>query len=332
LSGRETLVLGRHDVAALLTLDDCIAAVEGAFRLHAEGHSLRPAVASVASEDGAFHVKAAGLRSGSRSYFAAKVNGNFPGNPERARLPAIQGLIVLSDASDGRPLAVMDSIEITILRTGAATAVAAKFLARRNASVATVWGCGRQGRVQLQSLARVRPVTRAYAFDADRAKARAYAREMGDVLSIPVEAVSDPVPALRSSDLVVTCTPSRDPFLRAHHITPGTFVAAVGADSQDKQELDPRLLASSTVVVDVLEACAEIGELHHALASGLLRREDVHGELADVVSGRKPGRSREDETIVFDSTGTALEDVAAAALVYEKALASGRGLALDLGA
>jgi ornithine cyclodeaminase/alanine dehydrogenase-like protein (mu-crystallin family) len=124
----------------------------------------------------------------------------------------------------------------------------------------------------------------------------------------------------------VTCTPARRAFLSRADVRAGTFVAAVGADSQGKQELEPALVASATLVVDLLEQCAEIGELQHALAAGLMKRTDVHAELADVVAGRRPGRTRADEITVFDSTGTALQDVAAAVVVYEKARATGRGL------
>src|SRR5262245_2494919 len=132
----ETLLLARTDVSALLTLDECIAAVENAFRQRGLGNTVAPQVLGMPSVDGGFHIKAALLHS-SPSYFVAKVNGNFFHNKERFALPNIQGLIVLCDAHNGYPLAVMDSIEITILRTGAATAVAAKYLARPNSAVVT---------------------------------------------------------------------------------------------------------------------------------------------------------------------------------------------------
>jgi ornithine cyclodeaminase/alanine dehydrogenase-like protein (mu-crystallin family) len=327
-----TLALTRRDVAALLDLDACIGAVERAFRLHEEGRTLAPAVASVASRDGGFHVKAAGLAGAAgRRYFAAKVNGNFPGNPGRHGLPTIQGVLVLADADDGRPLAVMDSIEITLQRTGAATAVAAKHLARPESSVVMVYGCGEQGRVQLRALSRVLRLQRAHAFDVNPAHAQAFAREMSAELRLPVEAVAEPSLPSSASDVVLTCTTARRSFLRREHVAPGAFVAAVGADNPDKQELDPGLLAASTVVVDVLESCAELGELHHALEAGLMTRAGVHATLAEVVAGRKPARRSPQEVIVFDSTGTALQDVAAAALVYERASEAGRGLLLELG-
>jgi len=326
----QTLILTRRDVQALPGLDECIAAVESAFRLHAEGKSLAPGVLAVKARDGGFHIKAAGLELG-RRYFAAKTNANFSSNPSRHGLPAIQGVIVLSDADDGRPLAVMDSIEVTIRRTAAATAAAAKWLARQDSASVTICGCGSQGREQLRALARVLLLSRAHAYDADEAVARAYARELSAELGIEIAPTRDLPAALRDSDVCVTCTPSRSAFLKREHVRPGTFVAAVGADSPDKQELEPRLLAEAVLVVDMLEQCASIGELHHALDAGVLTREAVHAELADVLTGRRPGRQSDQQITIFDSTGTALQDVAAAAVVYEKAVANGQGVRLSLG-
>ena len=326
----ETRVLTRADVQALLGLDECIAAVESAFRLHAEGRSLAPGVLAVYAREGGFHIKAAGLEL-ERLYFAAKSNANFPENPARHGLPAIQGVVVLCDAADGRLLAVMDSIEVTIRRTAAATAVAAKRLARPDSETVTVCGCGTQGCAQLRALARVLPLRRAYAYDRDAAAARACAADLSAELGIDVTAVADHVDAVRGSDVCVTCTPSRQAFLLRDHVRPGTFVAAVGADSPDKQELDPALLAAAVVVPDVLEQCASIGELHHALDAGAVTREDIHAELADVVTGRNPGRRSRDEITIFDSTGTAIEDVAAAVVVYEKAVAAGMGRGVTFG-
>jgi ornithine cyclodeaminase/alanine dehydrogenase-like protein (mu-crystallin family) len=327
----ETIVLTRRDVERLLGWDECIAAVEGAFRLHAEGRSLAPGVLSVRAPDGGFHIKAAGLPLG-RLYFAAKTNANFSENPRRHGRPAIQGVIVLCDATDGRPLAIMDSIEVTLRRTAAATAVAARHLARPTARTATICGCGIQGRAQLRALCRVRPVQRVFAHDVDPAAARAYAQDMSSDLHIEVVPAESLERALAQSEICVTCTPSRQAFLHREHVRPGTFVAAVGADASDKQELDPRLMAAGVVVTDVLEQCAAIGDLHHALAAGTMARDDVHAELADVVAGRKAGRCGDDEITIFDSTGTALQDVAAAAIVYERAVSAGVGLGVTLGA
>jgi alanine dehydrogenase len=323
------LVLSRSDVVELLTLHDCIDAVQEAFRLHAEGRVLGPGVLGVHADGGGFHIKAAGL-AGERRYFAAKINGNFPDNPRRAGLPTIQGTVVLADAATGRPLAVMDSGSVTALRTGAATAVAARLLARRDARTATVAGCGVQGELQLAAIAAVLPLTSVRLFDTDPARAEALAGRSAAALSIRVEATRDLAAAIRGSDVCVTCTPARRAFVSRAEVAPGTFIAAVGADNQGKQELDPALVASATLVVDVLEQCAEIGELQHALAAGLMTRAQVHAELADVVAGRRPGRTRDDEIVIFDSSGTAIQDVAAAVTVYERACATGRGVQVKL--
>jgi alanine dehydrogenase len=324
----ETLLLSRSDVAALLNLRECIDAVEQAFKAHAEGRAMPPGVSGMPAREGSFHIKAAGLEL-SRPYFAAKVNGNFFRNRERFDMPNIQGVIVLCDAENGAPLAVLDSIEITILRTGAATGVAAKYLARAEAATATICGCGNQGRVSLRALAQVRQLTQIYAFDADHEQAARYAREMSNELQLVVTAVRELPEAVGQSDIIVTCTPSAQPFLFQSQVMPGTFIAAVGADNEAKQELDPHLLAAGKVVVDSLEQCAVIGDLKLALQRGMMTRADVHAELGEVIGGRKPGRASAEEIIVFDSTGTALQDVAAAAIVYERAIKSGRGLRLN---
>jgi ornithine cyclodeaminase/alanine dehydrogenase len=181
----------------------------------------------------------------------------------------------------------------------------------------------------LRALARVLPVEQVFAYDADEAQARRFADELAEELGVAVEAVRELGNAVGRSDVCVTCTPSKQPFLKGDFVTPGTFVAAVGADSPEKQELDPSLLRDSKVVVDILDQCAVIGELHHALDAGLVTKEAVHAELGEVVAGVKCGRTSPEEVIIFDSTGMALQDVVAAAAVYEKALASGRGTLIN---
>jgi len=322
------LVLSRSDVYAALTLPDCIAAVEGAFRFHAEGKTLGPGVLGIRATDGGFHIKAAGLV-GERSYFAAKTNANFPKNPERFGMPTIQGTVVLADAVNGIPLAVMDSGSIAAIRTGAATGVAAKYLARKDARIATVVGCGVQGETQLAAIASVLSLERVRLVDADAGRAKALL-ERAAALGLRGEVVSDVRAAVRGSDVIVTCTPSRHAFVMRDDVAPGTFIAAVGADSQGKQEIEPALVASATLVVDVIDQCAEIGELQHALAAGLLTREQVHAQLGDVIAGLRPGRTRADEITMFDSSGTALQDVAAAIAVYERARVLGRGTDIKL--
>lgn len=324
-----TLMVSRAEVARLVSLPECITAVEEAFRRHAAGGTLSAAVLSVKVTDGVFHVKAAGL-AGTPGWFAAKVNANHPSNPARHERPTIQGLVVLCETSTGYPVAVLDSTEITALRTAAASAVAARHLSRPDAEVLAVIGCGRQGRMHARAMKEARPsLRRVLAIDADGGRAAEFAAEVGRE-GLAVEVMGDARSAARRADVVVTCTPSRRPLLGPGDLAPGAFLAAVGADSPDKQEVDPALLARARVVVDVLEQCAVMGDLHHALHAGTMARSDVQAELADVVSGRRQGRASAHDVVIFDSTGTALEDVAAAVLAYEKAVATGAGVRLDL--
>ena len=327
----EILFLTAAEVRHLLTMDECIAAVECAFRLYGQGAAVPPGVLSMHTADGGFHVKAGMLDLG-RTYFGAKVNGNFPENATRFGLPTIQGVIVLCDAEKGCPLAIMDSRDITSLRTGAATAVAAKHLARRDSRTVTICGCGTQGRVQIKALSRVFRVETVFAYDKNHEQAFEFASEVEEQLSIPAQSVADLGHAVSQSDICVTCTPSRQAYLRAEEVSPGTFIAAVGADNPEKQEIHPTVMARSKIVADLLEQCAVMGDLHHALDARLLTKADVHAELGEVVAGKKVGRESDEEIIVFDSTGMALQDVAAAARVYEKAQQLGLGMRLSFAA
>lgn len=324
-----TLLLKRADVAELLSLDECIAAVEAAFKLYAQGRISPPGILGIHARAGGFHIKAGLMDFGHCNYFVAKTNANFPQNMKRFGLPLIQGTIVLCDADNGYPLALMDSIEISIVRTGAATAVAAKYLSRANSKVATVCGCGNQGRISLRAIMKVRPLEQVYAFDNDYGQTERFANELSDELQIEVRAGDDLGKAVRQSDICVTCTPSKQFFLKREYVSPGTFIAAVGADNEEKQELDPALMVSNKIVADLLEQSATIGDLHHALEKGFVTRGDVHAELGEVIAGSKAGRTSEEEIIIFDSTGTALQDVAAAVIVYEKAVGVGGGLIMN---
>ena len=325
-----TLLLTRRDVAALFTIEECTSAVERVFKMYGEGETLPPGLLGVHAQDGGFHIKA-GILKLDKSYFAAKVNANFPQNSTRFGLPLIQGVIVLCDAENGYPLAVMDSIEITIQRTGAATAVAAKYLARPDSQTLTICGCGNQGRVSLRALTNLFRIKTVFAYDQDAAQAQKFARGMSEETGIRVEAVNELKSAIVCSDIIVTCTPAKQFFLKQEWIQPGNFIAAIGADSEDKQELEPTLLSQKRTVVDMVEQAATIGELHHAIEANLMTKNDVHAELGEVVAGRKPGRSSSDEVIVFDSTGMALQDVIVAAAVYEKAIDNGLGKSVDFG-
>ena len=326
----DILFLKRSEIASLLTLPDYIAAMEDAFKMHSLGRAMKPALMHVDADRGEFHVKGGGLKL-DKPYFALKANGGFFGNRSSFGLPNILGLVILFDGDCGRPLAVMDSIDITFMRTGATTAVAAKYLARADSKTVTICGCGTQGRIQLEALLSVFPeLETVYAWDRTFQNAERFMSDMKAKTGVKIVPTSDLKAAARESDIIITCTPAKAYLLEKEDVRPGTFISAVGSDSPLKQELEPALVSGSKLVVDIMEQCAKAGELHHALEAGLMDLSDVHGMLGDILTGKIAGRTSPDEVIIFDTTGSAVQDTAAAVAAYEKALGQKYGTWMNL--
>ena len=324
-------VLTRADVERVLDYGSCIAAVEQVFAMRARGERAPSAVLGVHARDGGFHVKAAAVRIDGRSLFAAKINANFPGNPSKNGLPTIQGMLGLFDAERGVPLALMDSMSVTTIRTAAATAVAAKHLAAPGATTLAIIGCGVQAPAHVHAICAVRPIDKVVAFDTDAGARHAFTHEVRRAHGIAANPVGSVAEAVKGAHIVVTCTPSKTAFLELEMLAPGTFVGAVGTDNEHKSEISPSLMAAAAVVVDDLEQCATIGDLHHAIAAGAMSRESIRATLGEVIVDSARGRRSADEIVVFDSTGVALEDVAAATVALQRAEAQGIGSTIALG-
>lgn len=321
-----TLLLTRAEIASLMAPADYLGAVEMGFRLSEQGLTEAPLPMAIHGlGGGAFHAKGAAML-GQRKLAALKLNANFPGNPARG-LPTIQGIILLCDAETGAVLAIMDSIEITLRRTAATTALAAKYCARSNAAALAVIGCGAQARAQVEALADVLPLKRGLVFDIDAGKAQAFASEFD---ALPFAAAPSLREATLGADVIVTCTTARMPFLGMDDVSPGAFIAAVGADNPEKSEVAPALMGKGAVVADVLAQCLVMGDLRHAVKAGAMTAEQVRAELGDLVVGAKSARASDDEIVIFDSTGTAIQDVASAAIVYERARERGIGTVVSL--
>ena len=318
-------ILSRSEVAALMAPTDYLDAVEAGFQALHEGAAQAPPPWHLEADGGGFHGKGASLRL-DRHYVALKLNGNFPNNPALHGLPTIQGAIFLCDGETGAPLAIMDSIEVTLRRTAAATALAARHLARLESSIVLICGCGDQARPQLEALRGVLSLTRALAWDQDLSRAGKLSVE-----GLEISVATDLADAARTADVIVTCTTATEPFLTEDMVRAGTFIAAVGADAPHKSEIDPGLMAGALVVADSIDQCAVMGDLHHTLAAGMMTAETVHAELAAIVAGTRPGRTSEAEITLFDSTGTAVQDVACAVQIYRRAQTDGAGIKIALG-
>ncbi len=320
------LVLTRSEIRTLMRPADYLGAVERGFRALHAGLAKSPAPMSLEMKGGGFHGKAAALTV-DHPYVAIKWNGNFLMNRKLHDLPTIQGAMLLCDGESGSLLAIMDSAEVTLRRTAAASALAARFLARTASETLLICGCGEQAAAHVEALRSVLPVRKVYAWDVDPQRAKSFV-QLAASDGFDMEVVDD----IRAAVVFVTCTTATRPFLRADRVKPGSFIAAVGADNPQKSEIEPALTAKAMVITDSIDQCAEMGDLHHAVAAGLMAKSDVHAELPEVVAGSKRGRTDEQQIILFDSTGVAVEDVASAVLIYERALASGAGTRLSLAA
>ncbi len=315
-----TLILTRADLRELLNMAEVLEALEQVFRDYTEGKAAMPPKAYVSLDKGDFRAMPA-YASGAVGLKWVNVH---PQNPAQG-LPTVMATLIYSDPDTGYPLAVMDATEITAYRTGAAAALAAKYLARRDSHILGLIGAGRQAHTQLQAHAEVFDLTSVRVYDRSPEAVRRF------ISSFPQHRVEGcTLEQVAASDIVCTLTPAREPVLRRELVRPGTHINAIGADAEGKQELEPLILKEALVVVDDLVQASRAGEINVPLSKGQLTMEDIYGTLGEIILGRKPGRNDAETITVFDSTGLAIEDVAAARLVYEKAKQKGKYLSLDL--
>jgi len=324
----EIVLLSGHDLRQLLNPEVVIAALRETYSALADNRADQGRSIGFMIEGGSIHVKS-GLLPGSHLVFASKVNVNLPDNTKLRRLPTIQGVVVVSDAKDGRPLAVMDSITLTGIRTAATTALAAGYGARNDSKYAAIIGCGAQAKYQFEALRTMFPLEVVRVFDIDVARAQAFASTCSTA-SCPVRPTSSIGLAVADADICVTCTTSNSPVLTDEMDLRGCFVAAVGADNPAKHEIAPGLMRRARILVDDIEACASGGDLNHALREGVLTKNQVQADLAELVAGRKIGRSADEELVIFDSSGSGVQDVAAAWAACREARRIGLGAVFDL--
>jgi len=315
-----TLLLDRHAIKALIRMADVINVVEEAFRMCGEGKGTMPAKTYLSLEYGDFRAMPAALP-GSAGVKWVNVH---PQNPSRG-LPSIMGILIYSDPETGYPLAIMDATEITAYRTGAAAAIASKYLARPDSHTVGIVGAGFQAHTQILAHAEL--------FNPISINASDVSREAVDRLisALPRFSIRNcSIQEAVASDIVCTLTPSRSPAIKREWVKPGTHINAVGADAPGKQELDPSIVKEAIVVVDDLEQASGSGEINVPIQSGIYTTEGIRGTLAELVVGKKKGRGNDRDITVFDSTGIAVEDIAVAKLLFEKAQQRGGYPSIDL--
>ena len=315
----EVLILSQEEVKSCLPMKDAIKAVKEGYIAFAEKRANLPPIVILSAEKygGEVDIKTGYIED--FGLIGTKIVSFFSNNP-KIGLPSAIGVIVLMDLKTGVPLAIMDGTYITGVRTGAAGAVAASVLARKNSKIVGVIGAGVQARNQVLGLNEVFALKKVKVYSQTEESRRKYASEMSEKLGIEVEAVDHARKAVIGSDIVVTATPSKKAIVMDEWIDKGMHINCIGADEPGKQELDPKIMRRvDKIVVDSLSQCKEMGEIQHALAQGIIKESDVHAEIGEVLAGKKKGRERDDEITLFDATGLAAQDIAAANVVYNLA-------------
>ena len=303
-----TMFLCKSEILPLLDMKEVISAVEDAFRQWALGKAQMPPKSYLNVDKGDFRAMPASLPGAA----GMKWVNVHPDNPSK-NLPTVMAVIIYSDPETGYPLAVMDGTDITAYRTGAASAIASKYLARKNASTLGLVGAGRQAYTQLMAHAAIYDLKLIKVYDISEAST---SRLIKAFPQYHIEAHL--LPEVIDSDIVCTITPAHTPVVRKEWVKPGVHINAVGADAHGKEELDPEILNEALIFVDDLRQASTSGEINVPLDKGLLDPNRICGSLGDVVAGIKKGRADDREITVFDSTGLAIEDIACARMIYEK--------------
>lgn len=326
--GSDILWLSESDVASLLTMPEALPTVEAAFRLHGQGEAQLPSKIYLTFEpfEGDLRAMPAYLK-GDVSAAGVKIVNSNASNPAKG-LPAVTGILVYVDPQTGLPLGVFGAGTLTAVRTGAAGGIAAKYLARKNASVVGLVGCGRQAQTQLDALMAYFQIQKVLVWGKTIQESDAFCKaNEGSNLEFVSTAN---VQAVCQADIIVTTTPSKTPVVNAAWVKPGTHINAIGADAPGKQELETALLKTGRVVVDEWHQASHAGEINVAVSEGQFEEKDLAGQLGDIIVGKKMGRQKDTDITIFDSTGLAIQDVATAKFLYEKAVKLKKGQVLKL--
>jgi alanine dehydrogenase len=323
---RKTLILSRTDMMGLVTPAEYVACVEQAYRMHGErrfymdpkGHIVLDkypgeweAMPSYIEEPEAAACKWVSIREQNRDRFG---------------LPTVFSILIYTHPETGFPLAICDGSYHTVMRTGAAAAVSAKWLARKDSKVLAIVGAGHMAEGTLETCNEVFDWDEVRVWSRSQATLDGFAEKYRDRYPFRVTPCLDVERTVRGADVVVTVTPARGPIVLDEWIGAGTHLAAVGADKSGDQELDPRIVQRARIFVDDIRQCRTDGEINVPLAQGLISEDQIAGEIGEVVTGKKPGRTSETEVTLFDSTGIALQDSATVPLEFERAVAAGVGV------
>ncbi len=322
-------VIKRSEMAANYTMSEAIESMSVAFAKLASGECYVPSRSVVSSRDESLTIlfKPAFIDTGDKSsikLLTQRNSGPVPG------IPTIMGFVLLIDNTTGEILSLMDGEFITALRTGAASGLATKYFSREDSKRVAVFGCGKQGRTQLEAVDAVRSLERVWIFDKSREQAESFVKDMEDIIEAPITIADDPA-VLREADIICTATNSTEPLFFKEHIKPGTHINAIGSFKPTMRELDPEIILSSRIYFDDKESCVnESGDFVHMAEKYVRVKDNIVGEIGEYGLHKIPGRSSVDEVTLFKSVGTAIQDFVVADRIYEKAVTGNFGYDIRL--
>jgi len=319
------LLLTKDDVMRVLEMPDCMTVIEKAFAEMASGTAVMPLRINITPPDGLALYMPAYLKE--MGALACKVVTVYKNNPKRFNMPTIVGKVLLQNPETGDVICIMDGGYLTAVRTGAASGVATKYMARPDSNqVAGIFGAGVQAKTQLWAVASARKLSCAYVYDIAADAVEAFVKEMSAKLKLEIIPADSPNQILAESDIICTATSSATPIFDGTQVRPGTHINGIGSHSPAARELDTAVIRRSRLIADSCEACLkEAGDIMIPLQEGAIAQSHIQAELGEVILNRKPGRTSAQEITVFKSNGLAIQDVAAAKLVYDKARQAGIG-------
>lgn len=326
----KTLLLNKQDVGRMISMKEVIGTVEQAYMAFNSGQVVQPAYTCIHLPPPRGEIDFKIGYCGANEIISMKSSsGGFPNNPTEYGVPSGMGTILLFDARTCALICVMDGSLITGLRTGAAGAVSVKALARKNAKTITSIGTGNQARMQIRAIREVMTIETIHAWDHHPETLARYKADIEREFGIPVVMAPSKQDAVERADILVTTTRGKGSLVEAAWVRPGTHIVAIGTDMHGKQELEPEVFRNAKIVNDSKAQCIEKGETWHPLNKGVIREDDIHAEIGEILLGRKPGRESDDEVTIFDSTGMAIQDNTTSHQIYRNAIASNTGTTFE---
>ncbi|MDI6723858.1 MAG: alanine dehydrogenase [Methanobacterium sp.] len=321
----DTILLNQSQIKELMSMKEVIKSVETAFQVHSERKVEMPAKEYLFYKKfrGDLRIMPCFIRGMNES--GVKCVNVHPDNPRKHGLPTVMAIIELVDPKTGFPISIMDGTWITNMRTGAAAGVATKHLARDNSEILGLVGAGVQAQTGFEAINEVMDIKEVRVSCRTCETRENFARHITEKYGIEAKATETIKEAVVGADVVLTTTPSREPIVKSKWIVPGTHINAMGADAPGKQELDSHMFYKSKIFIDCWEQASHSGEINIPVAEGILRRNDIQGTLGNVITGKVPGRTSDEDITIFDSTGLAVQDIVTAWNIYEKAVKNETG-------